>query len=374
MDRSALLRQPMATRQRSVLVVDDDPQSILLVGSLLNESGYRIHVADSGELALAIAKEVPIDLVLLDILLLPPQMDGIETCHRLKACADTRPIPVIFLTGKEDEETMVRAFEVGGADYVNKPFNAQVLLARVRAHTELGLLTRQQERALAERTRELSEANTKLRKLAMDVSLIEAREKKRLASNLHDSPMQKLALARMQIASAGQCHDSETTQLLESGLELLDDTLHELRFLQFELSPPLLYQEGLAVALQWLATHALQHWGVVVSFVGSAPFPRLSTDLSVILFQFARELVCNVIKHAAATQAWIDLRTEQEILHLEVKDNGLGFRDSSVDEHSGYGLFSIRERVSLLGGDLLLESHATGTRIAVRIPLNPGAS
>lgn len=67
MDKSAPLRQSTETRQCSVLVVDDDPQNILLVGSLLNEAGYRIHVADSGELALAIAKEVSIDLVLLDI-------------------------------------------------------------------------------------------------------------------------------------------------------------------------------------------------------------------------------------------------------------------------------------------------------------------
>lgn len=269
---------------------------------------------------------------------------------------------------------MVCAFESGGADYVHKPFNAQVLLARVRAHTELGLLSRQQERTLAERTRELSEANAKLRKLAMEVSLIEEREKKRLAGHLHDSPMQKLALARMQIASAGQCHDDEATQLLESGLDLLNDTLHELRSLQFELSPPLLYQEGLTAALQWFAAHTTQRWGVAISFMGREPCLRLSTDLSVTLFQFARELVCNVLKHAAATQAWIRLRAEREILRLEVEDNGRGFRDSppSANEHAGYGLVSIRERVSLLGGDLSLESHATGTWIAVCIPLGSG--
>ncbi|MCP5426189.1 MAG: response regulator, partial [Gammaproteobacteria bacterium] len=136
MDRAALSRQCEQAEQRSVLVVDDDLRNIRLVGSLLTESGFRVHVADNGLLALAIAREVQPDLVLLDILL-PPRMNGIETCHRLKVCPDTRAIPVIFLTGKEDEETMVRAFEVGGADYVQKPFNAQVLLARVRTHTEL---------------------------------------------------------------------------------------------------------------------------------------------------------------------------------------------------------------------------------------------
>lgn len=144
--------------RRSILVVDDDPRNLRVVGSLLKESGYQVHVADSGELALAIAGEVPLDLILLDIRM-PRGMDGLETCRQLKADDRTRPIPMIFLTGKEDEETTVRAFTAGGADYVKKPFDAQVLLARVRTQVELGVLSRTLERALAERTQELRDAN-----------------------------------------------------------------------------------------------------------------------------------------------------------------------------------------------------------------------
>lgn len=366
------------TVRRSILVADDDPHNARTLGSLLKESGYQVHAADSGELALAIAEEVPLDLILLDILM-PPGMDGVETCRRLKADDRTRPIPVIFLTGKEDEETMVRAFEVGGADYVKKPFNAQVLMARVRTHTELGLLSRRLERALAERTRELSDANAKLRQLAMEVSLIEEREKKRLAGDLHDSPMQKLALAQMQIASAAKCRDGESDLLLESGLELLRDALRELRFLQFELSPPLLYQEGLAAALRWLASHARQRWGVEMSFTGFDPFPTLDTNLAIILFQFARELVYNVIKHADASQAWIRLCARDGEIRLVVEDNGKGIGSGSPPasterRYSGYGLFIIRERLTLLGGGSSLEFHAAGTRASVWIPFDSDPS
>ena len=368
----------METMPRSVLVVDDDPRNVRAVGSLLKESGYQVHVAHSGELALAIAQEVPLDLILLDILM-SPAMDGIETCRCLKAHPLTRRVPVIFLTGKEDEETMICAFEAGGADYVKKPFNAPVLLARVRTHTELGLLSRNLEQALIQRTQELSDANAKLRQLAIEISLIEEREKKRLAGHLHDSPMQKLALAQMQIASAGQYLDDESDQLLESGLELLRDALQELRFLQFELSPPLLYQEGLAVALQWLASHARQRWGIAMGFVGAQPLPALDTDLAIILFQFARELVYNVVKHAKASHAWIRLDAQNGEIRLMVEDNGqgIGSNNSPVaaeEKYSGFGLFSIRERLLLLGGSLSIEFNESGTRAVVSIPFNSGVS
>lgn len=366
------------TALRSILVADDDPHNVRAVGGLLKESGYQVHVADSGELVLVIAGEVPLDLILLDILM-PRGMDGIETCRRLKADDRTRPIPVIFLTGREDEETTVRAFAAGGADYVKKPFDAQVLLARVRTHVELGLLSRTLECALAERTQELRDANAQLRQLAMEVSLIAERERKRLASDLHDSPMQKLALAQMQIAAAAKCRDGESDAFLESGLELMREALRELRTLQFELSPPCLYQEGLAPALEWLASHATRRFGVAFSFAAPHPKPVLDQNLAIVLFQCARELVYNVVKHADATQVWIRLRTRDGEIELMVEDDGKGMGSgassaSTRQRYSGYGLFIIRERLQLLGGGSSLESSVAGTRVSVWIPFDPGAA
>ena len=358
--------------QRSILVVDDDPYNVRVVGSLLKESGYRVHAANSGELALAIAGEIPLDLILLDILM-PRGMNGLETCRRLKADDRTRPVPVIFLTGKEDEETMVRAFAAGGADYVKKPFDARVLLARVRTHVELGLLSRALERALAERTRELSDANARLRQLALEVSLIEEREKKRLAGELHDSPMQKLALAQMQIASAAQCRDSESDALLESGLELMREALGELRSLQFELSPPCLYQEGLAPALKWLASHATRRFGVAFAVALPRALPTLDRNLTIVLFQCVRELIYNVARHAHALAGRIELEAQDNAVQLMVSDDGQGFPPAAATRQpgigGGYGLFGMRERLALLGGDLAIESDAGISRVSIRVPL-----
>ena len=363
--------------RRSILVVDDDLHNVRLVGNLLKESGYQVHVADSGELALAIAGEVPLDLILLDILM-PRGMDGLETCRRLKADDRTRPVPVIFLTGREDEETMVRTFTAGGVDYVKKPFNAQVLLARVRTQVELSLLSRTLERALAERTEELRAANARLRQLALEVSLIEERERKRLAGELHDSPMQKLALAQMQIASAAKCRDGESDALLESSLELMREALEELRSLQFELSPPCLYQEGLVPALAWLASYATRRFGVAFSFAPPRALPTLDRNLAIVLFQCARELIYNVAKHGRASAGRIEFEVLDNTVRLAISDDGQGFPSDAATRQpgagGGYGLFGIRERLALLGGDLVIESDAGSSRVSIRAPLAASAN
>jgi CheY-like chemotaxis protein len=118
------MEQPMEAPTRNILIVDDEPENIRFLGRLLAGQGYRVHVADSGERALdtldSIACEEPIDLILLDILM-PDGIDGIETCRRVKSRQDMQRVPVIFLTEKDDRETMVQAFEAGGADYVSSP-------------------------------------------------------------------------------------------------------------------------------------------------------------------------------------------------------------------------------------------------------------
>ena len=217
---------------RTILAVDDDPGSIRLLGTILTRHGYQVLVAESGERALdladAVAPQTRIDLILLDMRM-PGGMDGIEACRRLKRREELRNTPVIFLTGKDDAETVVRAFQAGGADYVLKPFNADILLARVRTHARLGLLSNNLESALADRSRELVEANAKLRRLTMQVALAGERERRRLAEELHDSPMQKLALAQVQIAAAARQNDDQTEARLEAGIELMREALQELQ-------------------------------------------------------------------------------------------------------------------------------------------------
>ncbi len=127
---------PAATpRAPSILAVDDTPANLNLLSGILKERGYRVRPVPSGELALRAAIADPPDLVLLDISM--PEMDGFEVCTRMKAEPRLKDVPVIFLTAHTDVSEKVRAFAVGGIDYVTKPFQSEEIHARVATHLEL---------------------------------------------------------------------------------------------------------------------------------------------------------------------------------------------------------------------------------------------
>ncbi len=116
----------------SVLIVDDVPDNLNLLNYLLSQEGYRVRVAPGGKLALRSVAANPPDLVLLDIRM--PDMDGFEVCRVLKGDERTRHIPVIFLTALDSSEDEGLGLELGAVDYITKPFNPQLAVARVRNH------------------------------------------------------------------------------------------------------------------------------------------------------------------------------------------------------------------------------------------------
>lgn len=150
-----------------ILIVDDTLQNIQVLGTVLREQQYQINVAQNGLQALELVAKVIPDLILLDIMM--PELDGFETCERLKADEKTRDIPIIFLTAKTETDDIVRGFELGAVDYVTKPFNPTELLARVRTHLtmqrlrrELKVYNEQLEQMVAARTAELQVAHREL--------------------------------------------------------------------------------------------------------------------------------------------------------------------------------------------------------------------
>jgi len=118
-----------------VLIVDDIPRNIKLLGDILRTKDCKIAAATSGPQALAMVKKVQPDLILLDIIM--PEMDGFAVCKILKESSQTRDIPVIFLTAKTETADIVKGLEIGAVDYISKPFNSTELLARAHTHLEL---------------------------------------------------------------------------------------------------------------------------------------------------------------------------------------------------------------------------------------------
>jgi PAS domain S-box-containing protein len=151
----------------TVLIVDDEPANLAVVANYLANSGFSVKVARTGESGLDLARQIPPDLILLDVLL--PGIDGVEVCRRLKADARTRLVPVIFMTIVTNVEEKLKGFDAGGVDYITKPFQRAEVLARVTTHLtlhrlqrELRELNRELEEKVAARTAELTLANQRL--------------------------------------------------------------------------------------------------------------------------------------------------------------------------------------------------------------------
>lgn len=372
------------TRDRpSLLVVDDDPVVARLVHRQLEVAGFRPSVAGTGAQARARLAAESFDLVLLDVGL--PDEDGIDLCRDLKAQPQLRDLPVIFMTARGAEPDILRGFDAGGVDYVVKPFEPRVLIARVTTHTTLSRLSRGLQCALDARTASLRAAHRRMRELDAQMRLAGERERRRLADQLHDSTIQQLVLARVLLERPASAPDPA-----ERLRDLIDLSLSQLRTLVFELSPPVLYRAGLFPALEWLAGQLAQQWSVPFDCrLDGVPFP-VTDDIKVTLFQGARELMTNVGKHARARACRVLLAFEPRTLCLSVSDDGIGLdpellRDPSPErpgpagsaargvamQSGGFGLFSLRSRIELLGGDLRLgPGDAGGTVATLRVPVS----
>ena len=128
---------PLETKetQALILIVDDEPKNLQVLGTILMEQNYQVVAANSGESTLNVIEQTVPDLILLDVMM--PHMDGYETCIRIKENESLKETPVIFLTAKVEPEDIVRGFDAGGVDYVSKPFNHTELLARISTHIAL---------------------------------------------------------------------------------------------------------------------------------------------------------------------------------------------------------------------------------------------
>ncbi len=162
-----------------ILIVDDNPRNIEVVASLLSGHRYEIEFASSGEEALQWVENAPFDLILMDIMM--PGINGYEACRMIKEKDNYRDIPVIFLTAKTDTESLSKAFEAGGVDYVSKPFRSEELLARVATHLELTekrkalqKVNEFLEEKVRQRTRELQKANEQLSIALKDLQELDA--------------------------------------------------------------------------------------------------------------------------------------------------------------------------------------------------------
>lgn len=163
----------------TILMVDDMPQNLQVLGNILRNQGYNFEFATSGEKALEWLDKQVFDIILLDVMM--PKMNGFELCEKLKGSAKYSDMPVIFLTAQADTHSVVKGFEVGGQDYITKPFDRGELLMRIQTQLELKEsrqklkeLNAMLDNKVKQRTAELDEANEKLRALNSELIDLDA--------------------------------------------------------------------------------------------------------------------------------------------------------------------------------------------------------
>ena len=157
----------------NILAVDDTPANLHLLSEMLSQQGYKVRITPKGKLAIQSILANPPDLILLDIMM--PDMNGYEVCQTLKADELTRDIPVIFISALSETFDKVKAFKVGGVDYISKPFHLEEVLARVENQLRL----RSQERQLAEQNARLSQEIEDRKQAEEALRQSEAREREK---------------------------------------------------------------------------------------------------------------------------------------------------------------------------------------------------
>lgn len=228
------------------------------------------------------------------------------------------------------------------------------------------------ERKEAERT--LQTYQEQLSELADRLALAEERERRRIASELHDQVGQTLAFAKMKLDELATVVSREKKPLVSELAEALELSISDVRSLTFQLSPPVLYELGFSAALDWLGDWLKEKHGLHVRVSDDGGSRLLGEEARGVLFQVVRELLINCVKHAKTPEAWVSIRTGSDTLQLEVADDGKGFH--AVDSPTtcgvggGFGLFNVRQRIGHLGGELRIESGiGRGTVVRLSVPL-----
>ena len=163
------------------------------------------------------------------------------------------------------------------------------------------------------------------------------------------------------------------TELEKTG-SLLEQAIRDTHSLTFRISSPILYELGLAAALEWLTEQVQKDHGISTRFIADGGADLLGEDVQVLLFQAVNELLVNVVKHAQAQNVEVSLQREGGNLKVNVGDDGVGFQmprtKPPLRERCGFGLFSIRERLRPYGGVLKVQSEpGAGTHITLTVPL-----
>lgn len=224
---------------------------------------------------------------------------------------------------------------------------------------------------------ELRQSGLRLRRLGTELALAEERQRRLIASDIHDNLCQNLALATLKLKTAaeGLKNHQLLSRPVDDALELIQEMTRDARSLIQEISPPILHDMGLVPALEWFAEQVEEKHGARVAFQADGD-PSFPMEWNLLLFRAVRELLINVVKHARASHAMLRLEGKDGHFEISVQDNGVGFDPSAGRSEaggSGFGLLDVSERLESIGGRVRVDAApGRGTRITLVVPDGAG--
>jgi two-component system sensor histidine kinase UhpB len=262
---------------------------------------------------------------------------------------------------RDPETGKVVSVTVISKDITERKYAEDVLK---QAHSELEKtnLKLQSEIMKRDQTEKILQGyHEKLRSMTSELTLAEERERQRLATELHERIGQTLAISKLKLEVLREGTQGIQTEPLNQILQLVEGAIQDTRSITRELSSPVLHQFGFPAAVEWLTEQIQERYGIPVSLSIEERVQVPEYDFQILLYQATRELLMNSIKHAKASRIQVHLGMSQEKIRIQVKDDGVGFTyksESPESSEKGFGLFSIRERLTHIGGAMSIESNS----------------
>ncbi len=366
----------MSLFQAPILIVDDDPASVLAMREMLQTLGTRVVTANCGEEALRCVLDDDFAAILMDVRM--PGIDGFTTASMIRERKRSRYTPIIFLTAAaEDLSTMFKGYRAGAVDFIAKPVIPEVLRSKLSIFVGLHDMNRMlnaelAERALTEQRLRASEEN--LRALAAHLQSVREEERIHIAREIHDELGQALTGLKFDLASFAKHFESDeakTRAVKQHALGIsIDRIINSVRRIASGLRPEVLDEIGLAAAFEWQAREFQRRTGIRCLVAIDPNFVDPEKERSTALFRIFQELLTNVARHANATRVNVSLTEGKTALALSVEDNGRGIKDKEIESPRSLGFLGLRERVLAFGGMIDVKGdEGRGTRVSVTIPI-----